>query len=85
MGVEYKNSTNQLHDGTASTLNIDTMIAEYTDKTGLTSDGGKINVGPVVGHDRLELVQTLEQHPIELARKDCGISRNKRFTLTRRE
>lgn len=80
-----KNSTDQLHDGTASALNIDTMIAENADKACLTSDGGKMNVRSVVGHDRLELVQALEQHPIELAREDGGISRNERFTLTRRE
>jgi hypothetical protein len=57
------------------------MVAINRDETRLTADDGKIDESAVIIHCLSDLLQSIGEHPVELAWKDCGVSRNNTFTL----
>lgn len=80
-GQKKEGKAHQLHDGAACALDIDAVVAKDTDKTGLAADGGKVDKGAIVCHDRLEFVEALEEHPVELAGENGRVAGYERLGL----
>jgi hypothetical protein len=71
-----------LHYGTNCSLDVDPVVAVNRDQAGLTADGREIDKGAIVVHRLPDLIQPAGEHPIELARKNGGVSGNDAFALS---
>lgn len=74
-------STHKLHYSSDRPLDIDPVIAIYSNQARRTADGWELDKSRVVGHDRLEVFSPIKNHPIELARNDDSVARDNVLTL----
>jgi len=76
-------ATNQLHTGANGALDVNPVVANYSNKTGGTTDRWKLDKSCVIVHDGLEIFGTVSHHPIQLPWEDCSISGNDTLTLAK--
>lgn len=56
--------TNQLHNGTDGSLNVDPLFSEHRNETGGAADGWELNKGRIVMHKSFEILGAVGNHPI---------------------
>lgn len=76
--------TYESHDRTNRPLDVDAVISVNRNEAGLAPDRRKVDKGPVVVHDLLDVLEAVGEHPVELARQDGRVARDDAFTLRRR-
>jgi hypothetical protein len=76
-------ATNQLHNGANGALNVNSVVAKYSNKTSGTTDRWKLDECCVIAHDCLEIFGTVGHHPVQLPWENCSISGNDALTLTK--
>ena len=57
-------TTNQLHDGTNGALDVNSVVAKYSNKTSRTTDRGELNESCVIAHNGLEILGAVGHHPV---------------------
>jgi hypothetical protein len=57
------------------------MVSEYGDEAGRAAYRWKLDKRGIVAHDGLEVFGSVEDHPVEFARHDDGVTRDHRFSL----
>ena len=67
-------NTNQTHNEADGPLDIDTVVAVDCDQAGLATDRRELDESRIVRHDAPQLFSPICDHPVELARKNGGVS-----------
>lgn len=83
-GSRDTEQTHESHDRTNRPLDVDAVISVNRDEAGLAPERRKVDKGPVVVHDLLDVLEAVGEHPVELARQDGRVARDDAFTLRRR-
>jgi hypothetical protein len=78
-------ATNQLHNGANRSLDVNSVVAKYSDKTSGTTNRWKLDKSCVIAHDGLEIFGTVSHHPIQLPWENCSISGNDALTLAKKQ
>ena len=76
-------TTNQLHNRANGALDVNSVVAKYSNKTSGTTDRWKLDKSCVIAHDGLEILGTVSHHPIQLPWQNCSISGDDALTLAK--
>ena len=82
IGHDKNQNTHKLHYSSNRPLDIDPVIAIYSNQAGRAADRRELNKSRVVGHDGLEIISPIENHPVEFARNDDCVARDDVLTLS---